>query len=136
MTTTHLPTTRTASDSMLRLVLRLDAVASGLTGIAALAGVEFLPDLLGTPVALLVPVGIFLLVWAGALGYLASRPRLTPAAIWTVIVLNLVWVLDSVATVLTGWFPLTGIGIGYVIAQAVAVAALADLQYVGLRRIR
>src|SRR6266545_2860663 len=76
MTTTHLATTRTASDSMLRLVLRLDAVASGLTGLAALAGVEFLPDLLGTPVALLVPVGIFLLAWAGALGYLASaRPR-------------------------------------------------------------
>lgn len=120
----------------LRLWLRLDAVASGLTGVGAVAGVGFLPEILGTPSALLWPVGGFLVVWAAALAYLASRPRMNRAAVWAVIVLNLLWVLDSVAIVLAGWFPLTGLGVGYVLLQAAAVAMFAEFQYLGARRLR
>lgn len=135
---THIDATRTAAgtEALLRWALRLDAAASGLTGVGALAGLGFLPGLLGTPSGLLVPVGIFLLVWAGALGYLSTRPRMAPAAVWAVIVGNLLWVLDSVVTAFAGWFPLTGLGVGYVLLQAVAVAVFAELQYAGLRRTR
>ncbi|MGH3646145.1 MAG: hypothetical protein ACRDTM_03060 [Micromonosporaceae bacterium] len=135
---THIDATRTAAgtDALLRLVLRIDAAASGLTGAGALAGLGFLPGLLGTPTTLLVPVGIFLLVWAGALAYLAGRPAMAPAAVWAVIVVNLLWVVDSVVTAFAGWFPLTGLGIGYLLLQASAVAVFAELQYVGLRRTR
>ncbi len=124
-----------AADSRLRFWLRIDAVASGLSGFGSLAGLGFLPDLLGTPPALLVPVGIFLLVWAGALWFLASRPQVSRGAVWAVIALNLVWVLDSAATVAIGWFPLTGLGVAYLLAQAAAVALFAEMQYLGVRRL-
>ncbi|MGH3737523.1 MAG: hypothetical protein ACRDT6_18225 [Micromonosporaceae bacterium] len=134
--TSTIATSRTTTDGFLRNVLRLDAVASGLSGLGALAGVGFLPGLLGTPTTLLIPVGIFLLVWAAALGYLSTRARITPAATWGVIVLNLIWVLDSAVTAFAGWFPLTTLGVGYILLQAAAVAVFAELQYVGLRRTR
>ncbi len=58
---------------LLRLVLKLDAVASGALGALSLAASPALDDLLGTPLALLVPVGAFLVAWAAALSVLASR---------------------------------------------------------------
>jgi hypothetical protein len=54
---------------LLRLVLKLDAVASGALGALSLAATaRRWNDLLGTPLALLVPVGAFLVAWAAALG--------------------------------------------------------------------
>ncbi|MGH3712548.1 MAG: hypothetical protein ACRDT4_03685 [Micromonosporaceae bacterium] len=136
--TTHIESARTAAgtDALLRLVLRVDGVASGLSGVGALAGVGFLPGLLGTPPSLLVPAGVFLLVWAAALGYLSTRTRMAPVAVWVVIGANLLWVADSVLTAFAGWFPLTGLGVGYLLLQAAAVLVFAELQYVGLRRTR
>ena len=57
---------------MLRLVLNLDAVASGTLAALSLAASPALDDLLGTPLVLLVPVGAFLVAWAAALWVLAS----------------------------------------------------------------
>jgi hypothetical protein len=37
--------------------------------------------------------------------------------------------------VIGGWLPLTGLGVGLMVVQALAVAGLADLQLVGLRRV-
>jgi hypothetical protein len=59
---------------LLRLALKLDAAASGALGVLTLAASPMLVDLLGTPLALLVPVGLFLIVWAAALWVIASRP--------------------------------------------------------------
>jgi hypothetical protein len=59
-------------NGLLRLVLKLDAVASGALGALSLAASPALDDLLGTPLALLVPVGAFLVAWAAALWVLAS----------------------------------------------------------------
>jgi hypothetical protein len=58
---------------LLDLLLKIDAVASGALGVLSLAASPTLDDLLETPLALLVPVGAFLVVWAAALWILASR---------------------------------------------------------------
>jgi hypothetical protein len=56
---------------LLDLLLKIDAVASGALGVLSLAASPTLDDLLETPLALLVPVGAFLVVWAAALWILA-----------------------------------------------------------------
>ncbi|MDQ3222974.1 MAG: hypothetical protein M3Q75_05805 [Gemmatimonadota bacterium] len=53
-----------------------------------------------------------------------------------VVAINLVWVLGSVALVVAGRFPLTVLGLAFVLAQAAAVALFAALQFLGLRRSR
>ncbi len=52
----------------------------------------------------------------------------------TIVLVNAAWVIGSVAILLIGALPLTMLGIAFVIAQAVAVAALAALQWMGLGR--
>ena len=120
---------------LLRLVLKLDAVSSGALGVLSLAAAPALDDLLGTPVTLLVPVGLFLIAWAAALWVIASRPRIGRTAVWAVILLNLVYVVDSAVVVAAGWFSLTAVGTAFVSAQAAAVVLFAAAQFYALRKI-
>lgn len=122
------------ADRLLRVALKVDAIASGLTGLGFVSTPEMFRDLYGLPSALTVPTGAFLLAFAAGLWFLASRPRISAGAVGSIIVLNVAWVAASIAVLAAGP-PLTTIGIGYVIAQAVAVAALAELEFIGLRRV-
>jgi hypothetical protein len=117
-----------------RLALRLDAAASGGLGVLLLAAGPALDGPLGAPLELLWPAGLFLVAFAAALWAASSRPTVSRAALWTVIAINLLWVVDSVALVALGWFPLSGLGVGFVLTQAAAVALLAELQFLALRR--
>lgn len=128
------PASTTDRARLLRLVLRVDAAASGALGLAGLAAAPLLSGLLGPPVPVLVGTGAFLAVFAGGLLVLASRPEIPRPAALTVVVGNAAWVLGSVAAVL-GWEALTGLGVAVVLAQAAAVAVFADLQWLGLRRL-
>lgn len=121
-------------NGLLRLVLKLDAVASGALGALSLAAGPVLDDLLGTPLALLVPVGVFLIVWAAALWVLTSRFRISRTAVWAVIGLNLLYAVDAIIVAVTGWFPLSVLGTAFVLAQAAAVALFAAAQLYALRR--
>lgn len=121
-------------DGLLRLALKLDAVASGALGALSLIAGTVLDDLLGIPLALLVPVGLFLLAYAAFIWVVGTRRRINTTAAWVVISLNLVWVAYSVVVVLVGPFPLTDSGVAFVLAQAAAVFLFADLQFLGLRR--
>jgi hypothetical protein len=121
---------------LVRLALRLDAVVTGAVGLAMVVAGTALDGPLGIPAAALVVTGAFFAGWFAALWYLASRPRISAPAVWAVIAVNLLWAIDSVAVLLAGWFPLTALGTAVVVVQAVAVAAFADLQFVGLRRVR
>jgi hypothetical protein len=93
-----------------------------------------LADWLGAPLSLLWSVGVFVLAWAVVLWRIESRPRVSPRTAWTIIALNTLWVIQSVLLVVLGWVPLTGLGVAFVLAQAAAVLALTDLQFVGVRR--
>jgi hypothetical protein len=109
---------------LIRLLLKLDAVASGTLGVLSLAASPALDDLLGTPLALLVPVGVFLVVWAAALSFIASRPRINRTAVWVVILLNLLYAADGVVVVAAGLFPLTALGTAFVLFQVAPARTL------------
>lgn len=123
-------------DGLLWLSLKLDAAASGALGVLALVAGAVLDGLLGTPLALLVPVGLFLVAFAASVWVVGTRPRIDRTAARSVVAVNLVWVLASIALVAAGPLPLTIIGVAFVLAQAAAVLLFADLQFLGLRRAR
>jgi hypothetical protein len=120
--------------SFVRQVLVADAAISGATGLLMLAGSGFLEGLLGVPSALLRYAGAALLPFAVAVAWLARRDEVSPAGVWAVIAANALWAVDSVVLLFTGWVAPTMLGYGFIVFQAVVVAAFAELQYVGLRR--
>jgi hypothetical protein len=122
------------SQALLRRALQLDGVASGAMGLAFLAGGGQLDSLLGLPAAFLYGVGAFLVPYAAALFFLATRPEINRTAAWIVVAGNVLWALDSVVLLATGWHDVTLLGEVIVLAQAAAVAGFAALQYAGLRR--
>lgn len=118
----------------LRWVLLADAATCTLTGLAMTFGSSLLEGLSGLPASLLFYSGLSLIPFAGVLGYLALREHLAPAAIWAVIALNVLWAIDSIALLATGWVAPTALGAFVVVAQALGVFAFAALEYAGLRR--
>ena len=123
-------------DGLLRLALKLDAVASGTLGALSLAAGTVLDGLLGTPLALLVTVGVFLLAYAAFVWVVATRPRMSRPAAWAVIAANLLYAVDCAVVVAAEWFPLTALGVALVLFQAAAVALFAAAQLYGLRHTR
>jgi hypothetical protein len=128
--------TNTDHARFLRLTLVLDAVVTGVNGLVYLAAAGPASDLLGPEAGLLREIGAFLLVYGAAVGLLASRRVINPAATKAVIALNALWTLGSVLAVVTGAAEFTTIGAVWAIAQALVVAAFAELQIMGLRRLR
>jgi hypothetical protein len=113
--------------------VRLDALVSGVSGLVAAAGATALDGALGVPAAFLVVLGIFLLAYAGWLLLLARRGAPAPGA-KAVIAGNALWVGASVVAVVADWLTLTTAGTVVALAQAAAVALIAEAQWVGLRR--
>jgi hypothetical protein len=125
---------RVGRDSLLHRALQLDAVASGLLGVLLVATSEATGELLDLPAMLLLDVGVVLLVWAAIVGWLGTRALVPRKGAVTAIVINLLWVIDSFALLLTGWVEPNGLGVAFVVVQALAVLGFAALQYAGLRR--
>ena len=122
------------ASSLLRRVLIVDAVTSGAMGLAMIAFAELFADLLQLPLELISEAGIVLLPFAAFVGFVGSRREPARIAVWTIIALNVVWVVDSIVLLFTGWVAPNGLGYAFVIAQAAAVLALADFEYMGLKR--
>ena len=120
--------------SFLRRVLMLDALASGATALLLLGAAGYIDDLLGLPVALMRGAGLVLLPYVAFVALVATRERLEPAAVWAIIVSNGLWAGASCLVLVSGMVAATGLGVAFVLAQAVVVAVLGELQYLGLRR--
>ncbi|MGW0810133.1 hypothetical protein [Nonomuraea sp. NPDC002799] len=120
--------------TFLRLALASDAVVTGGNGLVYLAFAGPVSDLLGPDATLLRGIGAFLLVYGAAVGLLATRRPISPAATRAVIALNLAWAAGSVVTVVTGAGQFTTIGAIWAIAQALVVGGFAELQITGLRK--
>ena len=112
--------------------LRIDAFMSAAFGLLLAAAAPLLDGLLGAPLTFLIPLGLFLLAYAGALALLARRDAPT-SAVKLVVLGNVLWVAASVAVVLTDLLTLTTIGTVVALLQAGAVALVAELQ---LRSVR
>ncbi len=118
----------------LRYALFSDGIASAGMGSLLVVGSGPLADLLGLSQLLLVSAGLFCLVWGAVNGWLSRRTKLSSGVVWTVIILNGLWVIESAALLMSGWATPTTLGTGFVILQALVVLALAEAQFIGLRK--
>jgi hypothetical protein len=119
---------------LLRRALAVDAALSALSGALMTIDAAPLNVVLGLPTELLRGAGLSLLPWAALVGWLATRPLPPRRAVWAMIGLNALWALDSALLLVSDLVSPTGLGVAFVIVQALAVAGLAALQYLGLRR--
>ena len=122
------------ASSLLRRVLIVDALTSGAMGLAMIAFAGLFADLLQLPLDLISEAGIVLLPFAAFVGFVASRREPARLAVWTIIALNVVWVVDSIVLLFTGWVAPNALGHAFVIAQAAVVLVFADFEYMGLKR--
>lgn len=120
--------------NFLRTVIGLDAAACGLMGAAFAFEASLLAGPLGLAPAFMQPVGLFLLAYAAALVFLALRPSLPRAAVWTLVAFNAAWAIESFAIMALGWVQPTQLGVAFIAVQAVAALVVGDLQYIVLRR--
>lgn len=120
--------------NFLRRVLLADGVISGTTGLALAVAAGALEPVLGLPAALLRYAGVSLLPFAAFVIWLGTRDSISRSMLQVVIGLNAAWVAASAGLLLSGQVAPSAMGYAFVIGQAVAVAVLAETQYVGLRR--
>lgn len=122
--------------NFLRTVIALDAAACGVMGAVLAFDAGALAQALGLSPALMQPVGWFLLCYAGVLAWLASRASLPRAVVWTLVGINLLWAVESIALAALGWIQPTTLGLTLLVCQAVAAVLVAELQHLSLRRAR
>jgi hypothetical protein len=121
-------------DALTRVALKLDAVVTGANGAAYLAAASVLDGPLGLPQSFLRATGAFLIVFAACVWFTATRPALNRNAVYAVVVLNALWVVDSIALVALGWYDPTTAGAIWVVLQALVVAGFAALQAYAVRQ--
>ncbi|OBY58089.1 hypothetical protein [Pseudomonas sp. AU12215] len=119
---------------LLRLTLKVDALAGGAMGLLMAVAAQPLGELLGLPFVLLLVAGIVLLPLALVLYWMSNQPALSRTGVWAVIALNALWVVESAALLVTGYVQPTALGYAFVIGQALVVLLFAELEFFGLRR--
>lgn len=125
-----------ASPRFLPNVMWADTASCAATGALQVAFTDALARLTGLPAPLLMGTGVFLLAYAALAAFMASRSTPPRALIGLVVVGNFGWAVACVALLVSGMFPVTAVGVAWVLAQAVCVIVLAELQWTGLRRTR
>jgi hypothetical protein len=125
----------TTRDSFLRFALRLDAVISGLMGVVGVALAPWIAELSGTTPAFEYTLSALFIVYGVAVVALSRRPSVRQTGVACAIG-NLVYTAAAVIMVLAGVFPLTTTGVVATLGGGVFTLVMADLQYLGLRRMR
>ncbi|MFY1830365.1 hypothetical protein ACN47A_30915 [Myxococcus fulvus] len=125
-----------ASRTFLGHILLADGLISGATGALMFFAALPLSELLGLPVTLLRSAGFSLLPFAALLVFLANRPLVPRGLIWAIIGANVLWTVDSLALLATGWVQPTVWGVAFTVVQAVAVAAFSCLELMALKQAR
>jgi hypothetical protein len=128
------PSSMIQSSRFLRNALALDALACAATGLLLAIAAGPLSGLLGFPPAFLRGAGLVLLPCAALLAWFSSRETLPRLAVFAVIGINILWIAESIAILLLGWFATTSLGFAFVLAQAAAVALVTELEIIGLKR--
>jgi uncharacterized protein YjeT (DUF2065 family) len=118
----------------LRRVILADAIFSGVSALLLTFGAGTLAPWLNLPEALLRETGLFLIAYALLVGWLGTRQAMPKPLVVIVISGNAVWTLASIALLFSGAVMPNLLGEAFVAIQAIAVGALAELQYLGLRK--
>lgn len=125
-----------ASPRFLPNVMWVDAASCAATGGLQVAFTGALAELTGLPAPLLMGTGVFLLVYAAAAAFMASRRTPPRTLIGLVVAGNFGWAVACIALLVSGMFTITALGVAWVLAQVLCVLVLAELQWTGLRRTR
>ncbi|MCU4117651.1 hypothetical protein [Variovorax sp. N23] len=125
-----------ASPRFLPRVMAADAISCAATGAVQLGLTDTLARLTGLPAVLLTGTGLFLLAYAALAAWMARRPVPPRRLIGLVVAGNLAWAVGGVALLASGLGAQTPLGVAWVLAQALVVIALAQLQWMGLRATR
>lgn len=123
-----------SSPHFLRNVLRVDAVSCVACGLLQLAFPSRMVALLRLPDTLLAYTGEFLLVYAAVVAFISALQPIPRKFVGMLVAGNLGWAAACVMSLLGGHVQPTALGEAYVLLQALTVAVLAGLQYLGLRR--
>lgn len=115
-------------------VLFLDAAVSGAMAILLIVAAGLLDGFTGLPTALLRGAGLVLVPYVGFVLFVATRREVSRLLVWAIIAVNAVWTLDSLVLLVSGYVQPTLFGQLFVVAQALTVGVLAELQYLGLKR--
>jgi hypothetical protein len=118
----------------LRRAILADAIFSGASAVLLTFGAGELAPLLILPEALLRETGLFLIAYAALVGWLGTRPSMPKPLVAIVIAGNAAWTIASIALLFSGAVTPNLLGELFVAIQAIAVGALAELQFIGLRR--
>jgi len=124
--------------AFVRRTLFVDAATCVAMGLALVLLAQPLASYLGLGASLLEYSGASLLPIAAFMAWVATReaPGATPAlrglGVWLVIAGNVAWIAASIALLVLA--APTALGYAFVIAQAVVVAVLVELEYYGVRR--
>ena len=116
-----------------RFVLRLDAAVSGANGVAYLVAAGPLGELLGLSPELLRVLGGVLIAFAAAAWLGASRGA-GRAVLLAFAGANAAWATASIVVAIAGWGSPSVAGTVWIVAQALVVAAFAELQAISARR--
>ena len=118
----------------IRRMLLADALASGATAILLLAGAGPLAPLLAISAGFMFRAGLVLAVFVAFLVVLSCRTTAPRLVLLDVVLVNLLWVVASIAVLAAGIVAPNTLGTLFILAQALAVAVLAALQWMALRR--
>jgi hypothetical protein len=118
----------------LRTVLALDAATCLAAGGLMTVGASLLASATRIPESILMPAGLSLFPVAAVIAIVAYGRPPPRAGVVTVVLGNALWVIGSVILLMFGGFAPSALGIGFILVQAAAVAVLAELELVGLRR--
>ncbi len=125
-----------SSPRFLSRVMGVDAASCAATGALQLGFTDSLARLTGLPAGLLIGTGLFLLAYAAAAAAMALRASPPRTLIGLVAIGNFGWAAACVTLLASGLFPVTALGMAWVIAQAATVVLLAEAQWMGLRATR
>jgi hypothetical protein len=118
----------------LRRAIIADAIFSGASAVLLTLGGGELAPLLNLPETLLRETGLFLIAYAALVGWLSMRPTMPKPLVAIVIAGNAAWTIASIALLFSGAVTPNLLGELFVALQAIIVGALAELQFIGLRR--
>ncbi len=123
------------NSTFLRNALKGNGTFSLVSGLAFITGATPIAAFLGlTTPTILIVTGILLLAFAVDLFFLATRQQMNPMWVMAVIGADVLWVLGSIALLLTNIVPLTTGGQWAVGIVAGIVAIFAELQFIGLQK--
>jgi hypothetical protein len=120
--------------SFLRRAIQADAIFSGISAVLLTFGAAQFAPLLDLPETLLRETGLFLIAYTALVGWLGTRQAMPKTLVAIVIAGNAAWTLASIALLLSDAVTPNLLGEAAVAMQAIVVGALAELQYIGLRR--